>query len=101
MTIDLTQIVLAIISLCATLITAYLIPFIKSKATSKQFEQIRFWTKLAVEAAEKVYTESGMGAEKKAYVRNFLGNKGFIIDDAEIEILIESAVLEMQAAIDA
>lgn len=97
--VDLTQLAYAIITLCTTLITVYLIPLLKKRATAKQFEEVQKWTKIAVEAAEKIYNESGMGEQKKAYVRNFLGKHGFILDDTEIDIMIESAVLEMQNAL--
>ena len=40
-----------------------------------------------------------MGAAKKQYVKEFLEAKGFKLDEKEVDIAIESAVLEMQSAI--
>ena len=98
MTIDLTQIVIALIGVLGTIVTTCLVPYIKSKVTVNQYNTIRHWVNIAVEAAEKIYNESGMGAEKRSYVKNFLISKGFDLNDMEVEVMIESAVLEMQNA---
>lgn len=44
-----------------------------------------------------IYTESGMGQQKKAYVVEFLNSKGFTVDPDTIENLIESAVLDLNS----
>ena len=44
-----------------------------------------------------IYTKSGMGQQKKAYVLEFLNNKGFTVDMDSIENLIESAVLDLNS----
>ena len=46
--------------------------------------------------AEQIYRESGMGKEKKAFVLEFLEQKGLKIDLASIDNLIEAAVLELK-----
>lgn len=74
MTIDLTSIANAVIALIAAIITAFVIPWIRSKTTAAQFEKIKMWVTVAVEAAEQLYTGSGRGAEKKAYVVEFLNS---------------------------
>ena len=51
---------------------------------------------VAVEAAEMIYVGSGRGQEKKEYVLDFLNNKGFTLNIAEIENLIEAAVLKLK-----
>ena len=91
MTIDLTSIANAVIALIATIITAFVIPWIRSKTTAAQFEKIKMWVTVAVEAAEQLYTGSGRGAEKKAYVVEFLNSKGFKIDAETLDKLIEAA----------
>lgn len=95
MTIDLTGIVGAILALIAALITYRLIPYIKSKTTEKQFQEIQTWVKIAVEAAEMIFKETGMGKEKKQYVVNFLKAQGFSLDFDELDKMIEAAVLEL------
>ena len=62
MTIDLTSIANAVIALIAAIITAFVIPWIRSKTTAAQFEKIKMWVTVAVEAAEQLYTGSGRGA---------------------------------------
>jgi hypothetical protein len=51
------------------------------------------WVTVAVEAAEQIYTGSGRGAEKKAYVIDFLTEKGFKIDADSLDKLIEAPSL--------
>ena len=93
MTIDLTSIANAVIALIAAIITAFVIPWIRSKTTAAQFEKIKMWVTVAVEAAEQLYTGSGRGAEKKAYVVEFLNSKGFKIDAETLDKLIEAPSL--------
>ncbi len=40
-----------------------------------------------------IYTESGMGEQKKAYVLQYLNKKGFTLDYDTLDNLIENAVL--------
>ena len=79
----------------ALIITAFVIPWIRSKTTAAQFEKIKMWVTVAVEAAEQLYTGSGRGAEKKAYVVEFLNSKGFKIDAETLDKLIEAAVFNL------
>ncbi|MDL2287632.1 phage holin family protein [Eubacteriales bacterium OttesenSCG-928-G02] len=93
---DLTGITTALISLLLALITTFLIPFIKSKMDNTKFEGMKSWVKVAVEAAEMMYNESGMGEKKKNYVLKFLEAKGYTVDLQAIDALIESAVLGLK-----
>ena len=92
--IDLTPIFQALIALAAALITAFLIPYIKTKMTTEQQENLVQWVEFAVLAAEQIYG-SGMGQEKKAYVLEFLRQQGYIVDATQLEVLIEGAVKEL------
>ena len=96
--VDLTQIVVAILTLVFSLGSAFLIPYIKTKVTAEQLETIKFWVNIAVEAAEMIYVGTGRGEEKKAYVVEFLNSKGFHLNTAEIDNIIEAAVLELKLA---
>ena len=75
MTIDLNAIIEAVIMLIAAIFSAVLIPWIRSKTSAAQFEKIKMWVNVAVEAAEQLYSGSGRGAEKKAYVVEFLNGQ--------------------------
>lgn len=94
--VDLTPIVTAVLTLIFSLITAFLIPYIKTKVSAEQFATIKLWVQVAVQAAEMLYVGSGRGEEKKKYVIEFLNSKGFTLNAEEIENLIESAVLELK-----
>lgn len=94
--IDLTEILIAVITLLFGLAARYLIPYLKEKWGKEKFDNIKKWVEIAVGAAEMIYTESGMGEQKKAYVLDFLNKKGFNVDYDSIEILIENAVLELK-----
>lgn len=96
MQIDLTQIIVAVITLIFGLIAKYVIPYLKEKYSTEQLEKMKLWAKVAVEAAEMLYVGSGRGEEKKKYVLDFLQSKGFSVDFETIENLLESAVLELK-----
>lgn len=94
--VDLTQIIVAVLSLMLSLVSAFLIPYIKEKVTAEQLATIKLWVKVAVQAAEMLYVGSGRGEEKKKYVVEFLNSKGFTLNTEEIDNLIEAAVLELK-----
>lgn len=93
---DLTNIASAIITLIVAVITTFLIPYLKAKVDAEKFAKIKNWVKVTVEAAEMIYNGTGRGAEKKAYVLNYLKEKGYTLDLDSIDNLIESAVLELK-----
>lgn len=98
MTIDLTQIILAVITLLFGLLMRYVIPNIKAKTSANQLELIRAAVKSAVYAVEQLY-KSKPGQEKKLLVIQFLKEQGYILDDVQIEdkinYLIEEFVKEL------
>ena len=96
---DITPIIEAVAALIAALITAFLVPYIKSKTTAEQQKEINAWVKIAVSAAEQIYTGSGRGEEKKAYVINWLREHGITVDEAKLDALIEAAVYELTQGI--
>ncbi|MDL2206667.1 phage holin family protein [Eubacteriales bacterium OttesenSCG-928-N13] len=93
--IDITPIANAIIALIAAVISAFVIPYIKSKTDAERLEKINMWVTIAVEAAEQLYTGSGRGAAKKAYVVDFLNSKGYTLDPDSLDKLIEAAVFNL------
>ena len=99
--IDLTQIIIALIWFCFALITGKFLPFIKEKFDNERYTKIMMWVSVAVKAAEQIFIQPGMGDEKKKYVTEFLKNKGLVLDEKELDVVIESAVLELKHSIDA
>ena len=43
------------LGLCGTLITGYLIPYIKKNLDAKALDNIQFWAGIAVQAAEGIW----------------------------------------------
>lgn len=96
MMIDITEIVNAVIALIAALVSAFVIPWIKGKVEAQKLEKIMNWVVIAVDAAEQIYRESGMGEKKKQYVLGFLEDKGLTVDPNSIDAMIEAAVYGLQ-----
>ena len=88
-------IIKVIIPILGAIITYLIVPFIKQKTTKEQRENIYFWVKVAVQAAEQIYKEKGQGKLKKEYVVDFLVSKGINITIQELDVLIEAAVKEL------
>ena len=93
--IDITPIIEAIITLVFLCITTFLIPYIKSKTTSAQQEQIQAWVNIAVMAAEQLIQGSGKGAEKKEYVIKWLNEHNITFDAEKLDAMIEAAVYKL------
>ncbi len=94
MTIDLTQIILAVIALLGGIITTFVIPFINKKLTAQQIENIRKVAKIAVYAAEQLFTPE-QWAEKKKYAQEYMKAQGYNIDTVQIDAAIEAEVLAL------
>jgi hypothetical protein len=92
---DLTEIISAVIALAVALITAFLIPWMKTKLSASQQEKLVFWLQVAVQSAEEYFRGPGRGEEKAAYVREFLQDKGYDLDDKVITALIDSTVWQL------
>lgn len=93
------KIILALIPVIGAILTTYIIPLIKEKIGTEKLAKYEYWASMAVNAAEMIFKETGMGESKKEYVTNFLNeifNKNkVVITEEQIEILIESAVNEL------
>lgn len=99
MTFDITPIIEAVVAVICAVVTAVLVPYIKSRTTAEQQKEISAWVKIAVAAAEQIYTGSGRGEEKKAYVLSWLREHGITVDDAKLDAMIEAAVYELAQGI--
>lgn len=89
------KIILALIGLLGTVITTVLVPYLRSRTTKEQREDIYFLVTLAVQAAEQIYFNSGQGKEKKEYVINYLYSRGIKLTIEDLDLFIEAAVLEL------
>lgn len=90
--IDITALLTAVITVIGSIITTFLIPFLKSKLSEEKRRELVDWIQIAVSAAEQIYTGSGRGKEKKEYVMNFLQNYGYSIDSAEVQMTVDALI---------
>lgn len=95
------KIILALISILGTIITSIVVPYVKEKIGNEKLAKYKYWASMAVECAEMMFKEQGMGETKKEYVVNFLNemfNKDkVVITEEQLHILVESCVKEMKA----
>jgi len=96
MNFEITELLNTIIALMATVITTFVVPWIKRKVGNEKMTDFLRWVEIGVLAAEQMY-KSFEGEEKKAYVVKLLNEKGFKFTDAEVSAAIESAVKSVHA----
>lgn len=100
MQIDITQVILAVITLLGTLITGFVIPLLKSKISENKQAIFDSAVRVAVYAAEQIFSGSKQGKEKKSYVIDLLRKQGYVVDDEIIDAAIEAQVKMMKEYID-
>lgn len=97
---NLFKIILALISILGTILTGVIVPYIREKIGNERLAKYEYWASMAVQCAEMMFKEQGMGKDKKEYVVNFLNemfNKNkIVITQEQLNILIESAVKNMK-----
>ena len=95
---DITYIILGLIFILGGIITAFGIPFIRSKLNVQQIEGLKAAARIAVYAAEQIFGAK-MGADKLAYainlVKGLLAKKNLTFNDDEVRAAIEAQVKEM------
>ena len=91
---DYTQIISAVIALISALVSAFLIPWLKTKIDADKLQTVQAYVEIGVKAAEQLYAASE-GDKKKAYVISFLAGKGIKFDVETVDKLIEAAVLQL------
>lgn len=93
------KIIVAIFTILYAIISAYLIPWIRTKIGSDKLEDIIIYTELAVRSAEQLYTAE-QWALKKEYVYNYISGlcaeHGIKLTPADIDVIIEGCVNEIK-----
>ena len=89
----------AVLTIIATLISAYVVPYIKQKTTAEDTETIKYYIELAVRCADQIFTPD-QREEKKKYVKDYIirvvDEKLHIkLTDEDIETLIEGFVRQI------
>ena len=91
------------IMIAALVTTRYVVPWIKAKTQNETMQVLIDWAMQAVLAAEQVH-QAEAGPERKAIVTKFikqiLQQKNIALSDEEIDVMIEAAVKQMNAAKD-
>ena len=99
------QLMMQILELAAMiimgLITAYVVPYLKSKITKDQMETLLYYVNIAVKAASQIYTKE-QWAEKKEYcmkyIKDVVNDKlSITLTDEEISTIIEGVLNGLKA----
>ena len=89
-----------VVSVCAAVITAYLIPYLRTLVHDKRYAALIDIVALAVRAAEQTIKESGQGALKKEkvieFVREWMNKQGIDITYEQLSDLVEACVYQMK-----
>ena len=89
-----------VVSVCAALITAYAVPYIKALREDEAYSRILDIIDVAVRAAEQVIRGQGQGSLKKAeavkFVSEWMAKHGLNLTEDHLDQLIEAAVYEMK-----
>lgn len=93
------EILKAVLMLAIVLLTRYAIPYVKSLVEDSKYSWLAKWVELSVKSAEQTILGNKTGAEKKAFVTDFIKKlliqKNITISDEQLNTLIESAVYIM------
>jgi len=90
------EIVSSVLTIIVALITAYVIPWLKSKVNETQMQQIDKYIDLAVRCAEQIYTPEQWKEKKQFvldYVTNVVNDKfSLSLTEEDIDLMIEGIV---------
>lgn len=92
--IDITPIINAMITFVLATVSAFLVPWIKKKMNEEDTNTLLQWVEIAVYAAQQLYHNLS-GEERKKYVLDFLAQKGYTVNEKEVDAAIEAAVLKL------
>ncbi len=91
---DLTPLFTAVIGFIAALLAAFLIPLLHQLTDAEDLSRLLSLTKMGVSAAEQLFPRDA-GGEKRNYVVEFLQGYDLNVDEQQISMAIESAVLSL------
>ncbi|MDR2505261.1 MAG: phage holin family protein [Oscillospiraceae bacterium] len=92
--IDLTTILMGLITILAGAITKFLIPWMQVHTSKAQQEKLKLASEILVYSAERMF-DTGEGEQKLKYVQDLLQKQGFTMDMNTIRAAIESAVEQL------
>lgn len=93
------KLIISLISVISVIISAYVVPYLKSKIGTEKLQELAYYTELAVRSAEQLFTQE-QWAKKKEYVYSYISGLvseyGLKLTPADIDILIEGIVNEVK-----
>lgn len=96
---DVTYIIVGIIAIIGGLLTAFGLPFLRSKLNAEQLTTLKQVVNIAVYAAEQLFGAK-MGPDKKAfaleYAKKLLAKFRLTFDDDVVDAAIEAQVKELK-----
>lgn len=95
MAIDLTQIILAVVTLLGAVLMRFVIPAIVARTDARKRELLCSAIDTAVFAAQQLFATDAF-KDKKEYVLHLLQEQGYKIDDEAINAAVEAEVLKMK-----
>ena len=92
------KIILALITIIGSIVSAYVVPYLRTKIGADQLEKANYYIKKAVRCADQLFTEDEW-KEKKAYVMNYamriVNDKLHInLTEEDVNVIIEGIVNE-------
>lgn len=102
--IDVTPIIETVIALITMIITAFVVPWIKSKVSASKWDNLCTYAEVFVKSAEMLYKGTRLGKDKKKYVTEKLtelaSKQRLKFSPEAIEAAIEAAVKAMNDSTD-
>ena len=88
-----------LVAVCAALVSAYVIPYIRRLSQKEEYQRIVEMIETAVYAAEQTIKGDGKGKEKKEivvqYACEWLNQHGISLTEEQLDALIECAVFNL------
>lgn len=97
---ELTEIFKLAIELIVAIASLWIVPWLRARLNAEQVSDMLRWVEIAVSAAEQLY-DTAQGNAKKQYVVSFLEERGYRVDEEELNLAIEAAVLRLHKEITA
>lgn len=95
------QIIQLLLILILGFVTAYIVPFIKTKVSKDQMELLLYYVNVAVKAASQLYTKDQWKEKKEycmQYIKNIINEQlNITLTDDEISTIIEGVLNGLKA----
>ena len=97
---DITSVLEAVIALAAAVVTVFVLPWLSSKTTAQEREDLLGWVDIAVAAAQQLYHQCS-GQQRLDYALSVLEERGFNVEEGAVVDAVEAAVLKLHQQLEA